>query len=178
MKIISENGDKKMKILKNVLLVIGTLILLTGCGQKKEQTSSQDDSKNRVSQVTTSDPKTNVKITVSINGTNLKAHLNNSSAAKAFAKELPATLSFRDYAGLPEKVADLNHSLSTKGMPSGHAGTKGSIGYWSPEQRIVFYWGTEEYYEGIHIIGKFDSANYRNVIKNMGNNVDIKISKD
>lgn len=167
-----------MKLFKGTLLIVAALILLIGCGQKGEQTSSQADSKNRISRVTTSEPRTNMKIIVSINGTRLKAHLNNSSAAKAFAKELPTTLSFRDYAGLPEKIADLNHGLSTKGMPSGHTGTKGSIGYWSPDQRIVFYWGTEEYYEGIHIIGKFDSTNYQDVIKNMGNNVKITISKD
>ncbi|MDT6952744.1 hypothetical protein [Companilactobacillus alimentarius] len=34
--------------------------------------------------------------------------MNNSSAAKAYAKELPTTLSFRDYADMPEKVDDLN----------------------------------------------------------------------
>ena len=79
---------------------------------------------------------------------------------------------------MPEKVADLNHSLITKGMPKGHKGTKGAIGYWSPQQRIVFYYGTEDYYEGIHIIGSFDSDNYKDVVKNMGNDVNVTISKD
>lgn len=122
--------------------------------------------------------KKNQKINIKINGTTLKAHLNNSSAAQAFAKELPINLSFRDFMDMPEKVADLNHKLPTKGMPSGHAGTDGSIGYWSPDRRIVFYWGTEDYYEGIHIIGKFDSTNYQKVIKSMGNNVTVRIEKD
>ncbi|POD88888.1 hypothetical protein S101258_00392 [Lactiplantibacillus plantarum subsp. plantarum] len=47
---------------------------------------------------------------------------------------------FRDYADFPEKIADLHHALPTTGMPSGHAGNQGAIGYWSPDQRIVFYW--------------------------------------
>lgn len=45
-------------------------------------------------------------------------------------------------------------------MPRGHTGAKGTIGYWSPDRRIVFYYGNEEYYEGIHIIDKFDSKIY------------------
>ncbi|GAB5056759.1 hypothetical protein COSHB9_11470 [Companilactobacillus alimentarius] len=168
-----------MKILEKLLLTIAAVTLLAGCSQNKTDNSKATKSTNeRTSQVTTAQKETQTKITVSINGTELKAHLNNSSAAKAFAKELPTTLSFRDYADMPEKVADLNHSLPTKGMPSGHEGTRGAIGYWSPQQRIVFHWGTEDYYEGIHIIGKFDSNNYRNVIRNMGNNVNVRITKE
>ncbi|MBU7447677.1 MULTISPECIES: cyclophilin-like fold protein [Lactiplantibacillus] len=125
----------------------------------------------------TDDQQVGQRITVTINGHQLAAHLNRSSAAKAFARELPTTLSFRDYADFPEKIADLHHALPTTGMPSGHAGNQGAIGYWSPDQRIVFYWGTESYYEGIHIIGHFDSQNYRQVIKNMGNHVRVRIAR-
>ncbi|MQS76205.1 cyclophilin-like fold protein [Companilactobacillus halodurans] len=168
-----------MKVFQRLLLTIMAITLLAGCSQNETDNYNTVQSTNkRTSKVTTAQKDNQTKITISINGTRLKAHLNNSSAAKAFAKELPKTLSFRDYADMPEKVADLNHSLPTKGMPSGHEGTKGTIGYWSPQQRIVFYWGTEDYYEGIHIIGKFDSSNYRNVIKNMGNNVNVRINKN
>lgn len=119
-----------------------------------------------------------VRLNIRVKRKTLNATLNNSSAAKAFAKELPKTMKFRDFmSGYPEKIADLHHTLPTKGMPSGHEGTKGAIGYWSPDRRIVFYYGTEEYYEGIHIIGKFTSKNYASVIKNMGNNVNVKITR-
>lgn len=118
------------------------------------------------------------RINIHINGQTLHATLNNSSAARAFAKELPVTLSFRDFmTGFPEKIADLHHGLPTKEMPRGHEGTKGTIGYWSPDQRIVFYYGTESYYDGIHIIGKFTSKNYAKAIKNMGNHVPVRITK-
>lgn len=155
------------------------MFVLVGCSQKNNQsTSTKTNSTESVTKSSvTKNQNNNQKVIVTVNGTKLTAHLNNSSAAKAFAKELPKTLSFRDYPGLPEKIADLGHKLPTTGMPSGHAGTRGSIGYWSPQRRIVFYWGTEDYYEGIHIIGHFDTNDYRQVIKNMGNNVQVRIAE-
>ena len=97
------------------------------------------------------------QIEVQINGRQrMKATLNNSSAARQFTSELPKTMHFRNYmSGYEEKIADLHHPLSTKGMPKGNNAKSGEIGYWSPDQRIVFYWGNESYYEGIHIIGHF-----------------------
>lgn len=118
---------------------------------------------------------TATKIEIDINHHKLHATLNNSTAAKDFKRRLPITLRFRKYPGLPEKVADLNSSLSTKGMPKGCQGKKGYIGYWSPDQRIVFYYGNEEYYEGIHLIGKFTSPKYSSVIKQAPQNAKVTI---
>jgi len=144
------------------------MFVLTGCAKSSQSNSTRSHSESTE----------NVqKIVVTINGKKLKAHLNNSSAARSFAKEMPVTLKFRDFSNMPEKIADMDHALPIQGMPTGHAGTKGSIGYWSPQHRIVFYWGMEDYYEGIHIIGEFDSKNYREVIKNMDNNVNVRIAK-
>ncbi|MGQ4557969.1 cyclophilin-like fold protein [Levilactobacillus hammesii] len=166
-----------MKRIWSVFLMLSLLVVLGGCAQSKQQAGSKShaSSESVTSSHTQTSPAGWQKIVITINGKKLTAHLNGSSAAKAFARELPTTLSFRDYPGLPEKIADLGHGLPTKGMPSGHAGTRGSIGYWSPQQRIVFYWGTEEYYDGIHIIGHFDTNDYRTVVKNMGNNRHVKI---
>ncbi|QMU08800.1 cyclophilin-like fold protein [Levilactobacillus suantsaii] len=169
-----------MKILSRLTLTFVAVSLLAGCAQPKaaHPSSAAKNPQERTSQVSSTHQKASTKITITINGTRLKAHLNNSSAARAFAQELPTTLRFSDYADMPEKVANLHHSLPTKGMPSGHAGTQGAIGYWSPQRRIVFYWGTESYYEGIHIIGKFDATNYRHVVKTMGNHVNVRITKE
>jgi len=171
---------KRKNTIKIIITVLSILtLILTGCS--KSNHSAGSSKKVSTSKVTTKKNQQvsaqHQKIKITINGTILTAHLNNSSAAQAFAKELPVDLKFRDFMDMPEKVADLNHKLPTKGMPSGHAGTKGSIGYWSPERRIVFYWGTEDYYEGIHIIGKFDNNDYQKVVKSMGNNVTVNIEK-
>ena len=60
-------------------------------------------------------------------------------------------------------------------MPKGDEGKAGEIGYWSPDQRIIFYYGHVDYYPGIHIIGKFTSENYSAVISKMKDNTKVKI---
>lgn len=165
----------KKSIWLKILMMFALALTLSGCTQGNNTSSTERSTSTSTKQ--SADDKVGQKIQVTINGKKLDAHLNNSSAAKAFAKQLPTTLNFSDFMDMPEKVADLHYSLPTTGMPSGHEGTKGYIGYWSPDKRIVFYYGTEEYYEGIHIIGKFDDSNYQKVVKNMGNDVSVKIQK-
>lgn len=167
---------RKMTVL---IVILSGLIGLVGCRQRttSAQPVASQQKIERKSVSSSSGRQAGQKIIIMVNGHRLKAHLNQSSAAQAFGQELPQTLKFRDYAGLPEKIADLNHALPTTGMPQGHAGTKGAIGYWSPDRRIVFYWGTESYYEGIHIIGHFDSHNYRKVIKNMKNGTNVRLMR-
>lgn len=165
----------KRSIWLKVLLSLALVLTLSGCSQGNAASSSHEQ--RSTSTKKSNDDEVGQKIKITINGQTLNAHLNDSSAAQEFAKHLPTTLNFSDFMDMPEKVADLHYSLPTKGMPSGHEGTKGYIGYWSPDKRIVFYYGTEDYYEGIHIIGKFDDANYQNVVKNMGNNVSVQIQK-
>ena len=172
---------KNKNTIKLLITILSILtLILTGCSKNNQSAESRETAST--SKVTTKKNQRESnnqqqKIKITVNKTVLKAHLNNSSAAQAFAKELPVDLKFRAFMDMPEKVADLNHKLPTNGMPSGHAGTEGSIGYWSPERRIVFYWGTEDYYEGIHIIGKFDSNDYQKVVKSMGNNTIVNIEK-
>lgn len=171
---MNEDNMKKSIWLK-VLISLVLVLMLTGCSQGN--TASSSNGQESTSTKKSSDNVVGQRIKVTINGKTLDAHLNDSSAAKAFEKHLPTTLNFSDFMDMPEKVADLHYSLPTKGMPSGHEGTKGYIGYWSPDKRIVFYYGTEDYYDGIHIIGKFDDSSYQNVVKNMGNNVSVQIQK-
>lgn len=174
-----------------ILLLALSFLAVTGC---TNQNSSQSSSVSTVAakkkthnkktvkthkhkKVVKTKKQTQTNLQIKIGKKTLKAHLNNSSAAKAFAKELPKTMKFWTFGSMPEKVADLHHTLPTQGMPSGSRGKKGYIGYWSPDRRIVFYYGNEEYWEGIHLIGKFDSKNYAKIIKNAPENVQVKISK-
>lgn len=168
--------------MKKFLVAISLVILvgLAGCGNNstKSNTVSSVSLTQKSKKKATTKRKANIKkIKIRVNGHVLKAHLNNSSAGRAFAKRLPTTLTFVDFPGSnPEKMADLNYSLPTKGMPAGHAGNKGTIGYWSPDRRIIFYYGHVDYFPGIHIIGKFDSKNYVKVIKGMKNNTKVTFS--
>lgn len=159
------------------LLVLALLGLgLAGCAsQNNADSNTVSSAAVRTVHKKSHKKATQTKLKIKIGKKTLKAHLNNSSAAKAFAKELPKTMKFWTFGGMPEKVADLGHKLPTKGMPRGSRGRKGYIGYWSPDRRIVFYYGNESYWEGIHLIGKFDSKNYAKVIKNAPENVKVKI---
>lgn len=96
-------------------------------------------------------------VLVTIGNTSYPAHLNDTQAALALAERLPLTLSFRNYsASMPEKISELDDALPFDQMPGGDDPQPGDIGYWSPDQRLVFYWGDVGRYTGIHVIGAFD----------------------
>lgn len=162
-----------MKKLSLFLILIFTLNLVGCSTQKNNKDSSPSISTTHTTKERNQTKMTNLKIT--INEKTLNAQLNSTSAAKDLKKELPTTLTFTSFMGNPEKMADLNHSLSIKGMPKGDEGKAGEIGYWSPDQRIIFYYGHVDYYPGIHIIGKFTSENYSPVISKMKDNTKVKI---
>lgn len=164
-----------MKKWLGVLAVALVGIGIAGCSTQNSSSSTTVSSASVKKIVKKSKKTSKSNLKIRIGNKTIKAHLNNSSAAKAFKKELPKTMKFRSYGDLPEKVADLGHALSTKGMPKGSEGKKGYIGYWSPDRRIVFYYGDEQYWDGIHLIGKFDSKNYAKVIKNMPENTKAKL---
>ncbi|GEN94743.1 cyclophilin-like fold protein [Pediococcus ethanolidurans] len=98
-------------------------------------------------------------INITIAGQKLSAHLYKNVTAKDLIQRLPITLSFSNFgSGFDEKIGDLPSKLTTQGMPTGEDPKVGDIGYWSPEPRIVFYWGDVGYYSGIHRIGHFDDV--------------------
>ncbi len=101
--------------------------------------------------------KSTMKIDITINSQTFSAHLNNSVASSELANRLPLTLSFRNFAsGFHEKIGDLKSPLTIKGMSDADNPKPGDIGYWSPQPRIVLYWGDVSAYSGIHVIGSFD----------------------
>jgi len=115
-------------------------------------------------------------IDVQIGKKHLKGTLNNSTAAKSLENKVPLkTVFVKGGAGLEENTADLNFNLSTKKMPKGASAKKGNIGYWSPDRRLVFYWGKVDYFEGIHIIGHFNSKRDLKVVEKMKDNQKVII---
>ncbi|MFD1417985.1 cyclophilin-like fold protein [Companilactobacillus keshanensis] len=115
-------------------------------------------------------------VDVKIGEENYSAKLNSSPASRALIKKLPMKFDFRHSPGLEEKISDLNFSLNTKGMPKGAKARPGDIGYWSPDHRLVLYWGNVSYYSGIHLMGKFSSKKAQSAIRHMhdGDVVSVK----
>lgn len=162
--------------MNKIKLLIITCCILTLVGCSKQQVDSNHDitmSTKKKAYKTKEVKLNNLKII--IEGKTLPAQLNSTAAAKDFKKELPQILTFTSFMNNPEKMANLNHSLSLTGMPKGDEGTAGEIGYWSPDRRIIFYYGHVDYYPGIHIIGKFTNENYYKIVSKMKNNTKVKI---
>ncbi|MCA9545500.1 MAG: hypothetical protein KC613_13945 [Myxococcales bacterium] len=67
------------------------------------------------------------------------AVLDDTRAARDFARLLPLDLTLSDYAGT-EKVADLPRRLSTEGAPAAYAAAAGDLTYYAPWGNLaVFY---------------------------------------
>ncbi|BDR59621.1 cyclophilin-like fold protein [Xylocopilactobacillus apicola] len=105
-------------------------------------------------------------IVLTIKGHRYRAELNQSVPAKQLLKRLPLKLKFQAPApGIDEKIADLKKPLSTKGTPVGADPNPGDIAYWSPDSRLVLYWGDVSYFDGIHLLGKFKKSDRAKAIK-------------
>ena len=83
------------------------------------------------------------------------ATLRDCASARDFYSRLPLTMSFSDYAG-HEKTARLSPALDTSGAPKGSGAEAGEIGYFAPWNNLVLYYGHQDYYPGIVILGRFD----------------------
>ncbi|WP_236446143.1 cyclophilin-like fold protein [Furfurilactobacillus milii] len=110
----------------------------------------------------------NSNIVVQIGRQRFKATLNDSVAARNLQRKLPMSVKFCNSPGFEEKIADLKQPLRISGMTAGGNPDVGSIAYWSPDQRLVFYWGNVGYYQGIHIIGHFDGNKFRKTVQHLG----------
>jgi len=140
-------------MLKKLSLVAVAILGLTGCAASQSPTKG---TKSAEASTSSKRPAT-TRVQVTIAGHHLTAHLNQSQPARQLRHRLPATFHFNGMgAGDPEKTSDLQHTLRYQQTPSGANPRPGDIAYWSPQPRLVFYWGDVDYYEGIHILGHFD----------------------
>lgn len=94
-------------------------------------------------------------ITIDIDGGTVTGTLSNNATARSLIRQLPLTLSFRDYGG-QEKIAGLPEALSLDGVPAGDSADPLIIGYYAPDQAIVLYYESVGYSRGIVRIGSFD----------------------
>ena len=67
--------------------------------------------------------------------------------------QLPLELTLSDHNGV-EKTGRLPANLSTEGAPDGADPDVGAIGYYSPGNDLVLYYGDQSYFAGIVVIGR------------------------
>lgn len=129
--------------------------------------SSDLDSKritSWINQTVLKTPSKKTAITIRTGSEVFKGYLNNSAAAKDFAKHLPQKLNVKNFAtGYPEKYAKLPFKLrlnDTKGDDPG----KGDLDYNSKNQSLFFYHGRVGKFQELHRIGHINDSKYINFV--------------
>jgi hypothetical protein len=114
-------------------------------------------------------------IRVTVGDTELTARLDGNATARDLAAQLPLTLTFRDHNSV-EKTAPLPRELSIEGAPEGHDPAAGDIGYWAPDDDLVFYYDSDApFFNGIVRIGEFDGE--LDAIERQGDNFSVTIER-
>jgi len=96
-------------------------------------------------------------IRVTIGDTVLTGHLRDIPAARDLIAQLPLTLTFRDFNNV-EKISRLPRRLSLEGVPPGDDPEPRDIGYYAPNENLVFYYRDVGYFPGIVRLGHFDGS--------------------
>ncbi len=96
-----------------------------------------------------------MKITFDLGHTVLTATLDDSPAARDFARMLPLDLTLSDYHGI-EKVADLGRTLDATGMPDSYAPNAGDITQYAPWQNLAIFVKPFQKSRGLVRLGQFD----------------------
>lgn len=101
-----------------------------------------------------------MKIHIDIDGTQqpLFATLAMSPTVEDFIKQLPLTLTLKDYDST-EKIADLPNKLTTQNAPHGYAGKAGDLTYYAPWGNLAFFYKDSHvgYAKGLIFLGKLDA---------------------
>lgn len=159
--------------MKKILLLITVLftVVLAACSNGVSTTSENDSSEpdQRMEKQTEA-------VVINIDGVDYRATLLDTSATRSLLAELPLEVTFRDYAaGFDEKIADLNKALDYGSDQYDHDPKALDIAYWSPDERLVFYYGDVGTYSGIHIIGNFDSEEALEAIENLNEDSKVRV---
>jgi hypothetical protein len=96
-----------------------------------------------------------MQIEIQVAGRTVVGTLNDSAASRDLVAQLPLTLNMSDH-GSVEKTGPLPSELSTEGLPSSADPNPGDIGYYSPGNDFVLYYGDQGEYPGIVILGAMD----------------------
>jgi hypothetical protein len=93
------------------------------------------------------------RITVTIGEHSYPATLADNPTARDLVTQLPLTLSFADFNRV-EKIATLPQRLTMQGVPAGADPEINDIGYYSPGNNLVLYYGDVGYWNGIVRLGR------------------------
>jgi hypothetical protein len=102
------------------------------------------------------------RLTLTIGEERFGATLEASAAARDLLAQLPVTVEMTDHGGV-EKTGPLPAPLSLDGQPEGADPDVGDLGYYSPGDDLVLYYGDQGYYPGIVVLGRLDDGVARRI---------------
>jgi hypothetical protein len=105
------------------------------------------------SQPTRSTQEDAMRIQITIGDQHFQATLDDSAAARDLAAQLPLTVEMSDHGGV-EKTGPLPSPLSLDGQPPGADPDVGDVGYYTPGNDLVLYYGDQSYFDGIVVLGR------------------------
>ncbi|HJA27926.1 MAG TPA: hypothetical protein H9720_06340 [Candidatus Limosilactobacillus intestinigallinarum] len=121
------------------------------------------------------------KINLDINGQQLLAELNDSSAAQALLKKLPLTKKLSDVDGYIEKVAVLDNQLPTDQMANPETLHAGELAYWEAadgtSQTLVLYAGKTDTWPNTFVIGRIIDGDYQSLLVPKNDSLTVKVTK-
>ena len=97
------------------------------------------------------------KIKMTFGNEEVFVRMNDNPTSRDFLKQLPLTLTLKDYAGT-EKISYLAKKLSTKDAPAGSDPDVGDFAYYSPWGNLAIYYQDFGYSDGLVILGSVESG--------------------
>ncbi|HEX8080824.1 MAG TPA: cyclophilin-like fold protein [Jatrophihabitans sp.] len=98
-----------------------------------------------------------MRINITIGEQRFQATLSDSAAARDLLAQLPVTIDMADHGGV-EKTGALPSPLSLDSQPEGADPDVGDLGYYAPGNDLVLYYGDQDYYSGIVVLGRLDGT--------------------
>ena len=105
----------------------------------------------------TTQPTSNMKISLKLQDKTLTATLHDNPTAREFASLLPLTLTLEDYSKT-EKISDLPKKLTKDGAPAGADPLLGDIAYYAPWGNLALFYKDFRYSDGLILLGKLDGG--------------------
>ena len=147
-----------MRRLVLAFVLTASLALAAACGSGDTDPSpdggEQRDPAVPSTQAPPPDGQSSRRLRITVGDSSLTAEVfDDNAAADDLLSRLPLTLRASDLGGA-EKIAPLRSKLSTDGLPEGDDPRVGDLGYWTPDDNLVFYYGDVGYWDGIVRIGR------------------------
>jgi hypothetical protein len=97
-----------------------------------------------------------MRISLTIDGTQLGGTLGEGAAARDLASLLPLALSLSDFHNA-ERIADLPRRLDTEGEPASAKPARGDIAYYAPWGNLALFYRDQPRADGLVILGHLDA---------------------